>query len=129
MPININTLKSLSEDLCYIKHGASSSLREYLIKYLKENKDKAYSVTELVPIFRAFRDNMLVIYNAELSKIDADDDDLAEQRALHKKLIINDGGSRIKAKIFNSLKTELNFPFPRIKKKGSYYWYEENKEE
>ena len=122
MTINVKDLKKLSLELCFVKTRVSSPLREYIVKYLKEKKGTAYTIVDLVPIYRTFRNETVKLYKQQISEIDVSDK--AEKRRLERKFLITDSGTKIKTKIYSSLNKELQLKDGRIKKKGSYYWYE-----
>ena len=120
MPMNVEQLKKLTEDLCFVKPRRSNPFRDYLVKYLQTNKGTAYSITDLVSTFRDFRKETISLYKSQLDKIE----NKADRRALSKRYMITDDGGKIKTKINNCLKAELKVDKPVIKKKGSYYWYD-----
>ena len=99
MPINIQKLKELPEELCFSVSSAGG--HQYRIYEFLKNNQQAYSPKEI-------SDEL----NLENSKFVGGG---------YKKIFSNNISTALKKMITESL---LKDKYPNLKKKGSYYWYE-----
>ncbi|KKN54758.1 hypothetical protein LCGC14_0589100 [marine sediment metagenome] len=96
MPIQLNVLKKLDESNCYVSTPAVNTLK--MIDYLQENKDTAYTITDVLQLLKEQQDDLTI---PEVNKVKFN-----------------------KSMIYNALNKLAKDKASPIKKKGSYFWFD-----